>query len=101
MALLTGETRTASIIALTETVLYEITKDDFAPLFEEHPDLMQRMSDVLTQRTINRERHKILDQMSPPDEKTLSNQIFRKIQDFFARPSEQGYMLSEKENKNR
>ena len=39
MALLTGAIRTADIIALTQTRLIEITREDFEPLLKEHPEI--------------------------------------------------------------
>jgi branched-chain amino acid transport system substrate-binding protein len=51
-ALMTGEQRTATIVAIAETVLYEITRADIAPLIAKQPEVSERISQVLTQREI-------------------------------------------------
>lgn len=50
MALLTGEERTATVIALTDTYLFEITKEDIAGLMAEQPEVSELISKILTQR---------------------------------------------------
>jgi branched-chain amino acid transport system substrate-binding protein len=82
MALLTGEKRTASIFALTETYLYEITKDDIAPLIEKEPRISRLLSDILTKRKMSTEARKPGEEMGF-DKATLATQIFNKIQTFF------------------
>jgi potassium-dependent mechanosensitive channel len=83
MALLTGEKRTASIISLTETRLYEITKEDIAPLLEEEPRISKVLSDILTQRKMSTEAQKGSEDEEGFDKETLATQIFNKIQTFF------------------
>jgi branched-chain amino acid transport system substrate-binding protein len=51
-ALMTGEQRTATIVAIAETVLYEITRADIAPLIAKQPEVSERISQVLTQREL-------------------------------------------------
>ena len=48
MALLTGEPRSATIISVTETWLYEVTKEDIAPLLTQSPHITKLLSDILT-----------------------------------------------------
>jgi branched-chain amino acid transport system substrate-binding protein len=50
MALLTGEDRTATVVALVDTSLFELTKHDIKPLIEEQPEVSEMISKVLTQR---------------------------------------------------
>lgn len=83
MALLTGEKRTASIVALAETTVYEITKHDIAPLLEREPEISKRISAILTERKIATESQKSVSQREKIDRNTLSAQIFNKIQSFF------------------
>lgn len=52
MALLTGQERTATIIALNETYLFEIIKEDILPLLQQQPEVSQLISTVLTQRQL-------------------------------------------------
>lgn len=44
MALLTGETRTADVVALNDVVVVEITKDALQPILRDHPDLAGAVS---------------------------------------------------------
>ncbi len=50
MALFTGQERTATISAITDTILLEIIKDDIVPLMREQPEVTQLISKILTQR---------------------------------------------------
>ncbi len=50
MALLTGEPRTATIIAVTSTHLFEIGKADIAPLLEKEPEVYAFLEQVLQER---------------------------------------------------
>jgi len=52
MSLLTGEPRSATVIARDEVTVIEITKADFAVLVEAQPDLLSRVSEVLAQRAL-------------------------------------------------
>ncbi|HYO56360.1 mechanosensitive ion channel family protein [Archangium sp.] len=50
MSLLTGEPRTATVVALTDVVLLELGRPVFARLFEEHPELAPKLSGMLAHR---------------------------------------------------
>ena len=50
MAVLTGEPRTASVVALTDTTLVGMARSDFAELFTRDPPLAQALTAVLAQR---------------------------------------------------
>ncbi len=83
MGLLTGESRTATIISVTETWLYEVTKEDIAPLIEREPRISRRMSDILTERKMATEAKKQSKDAKEFDKATIAAQIFNKIQNFF------------------
>ncbi|MEM7180781.1 MAG: ABC transporter substrate-binding protein [Spirochaetota bacterium] len=84
MSLLTGETRTASIDAGTDTVLYEITKEDIAPLIEKQPEVMQPLSEVLMRRKMATESEKDQHLASQKDkENQFKESLQQKIQRFF------------------
>ncbi|HEX6087815.1 MAG TPA: mechanosensitive ion channel family protein [Thermoanaerobaculia bacterium] len=53
MALLTGETRVADVIALTDVVAIEITKEAFQPVLQEHPQLAAAISAKVSERRGN------------------------------------------------
>lgn len=50
MALLTGENRAADIVAMTDVVAIEITKDALQPVLHDHPDLASAISAKVTER---------------------------------------------------
>ncbi|HXH40595.1 MAG TPA: mechanosensitive ion channel family protein [Thermoanaerobaculia bacterium] len=50
MALLTGETRTADVVALTDVTALEIGKDSLQPILSNHPDLVEAITAKILQR---------------------------------------------------
>ncbi len=62
MALLTGETRTANVVALTDVIVIEITRDALKPIMEKNPQLAA----AITQRVMER-RQKLNDILSASD----------------------------------
>ncbi len=50
MSLLTGEPRSATVVALTDVVLLELDRPVFARLFDEHPELAPKLSGMLAHR---------------------------------------------------
>jgi eukaryotic-like serine/threonine-protein kinase len=50
MALLTGEPRSANVDALTNMKLWELKREDFDRVSEEHPDLREFLFELLTNR---------------------------------------------------
>jgi branched-chain amino acid transport system substrate-binding protein len=50
MALLTGEARTADIVALTDVVAIEIGKDALDPVLHDHPELAEAITAKVMQR---------------------------------------------------
>jgi len=83
MALLTGEPRNASIIAITNCILYEITQCDIAPLFNEYPEIAEILCNELTRRTVNRKKKKDKYNSEKIDKEALSNSILTRITSYF------------------
>ncbi|NJL58312.1 MAG: cyclic nucleotide-binding domain-containing protein [Desulfobacteraceae bacterium] len=83
MALLTGEARAASIVSITETYLYEITKNDIAPFLEREPQITRLLSNILTERKLATEAQKNQVQTQKIDKETIYDQMLSKIQSFF------------------
>ncbi len=50
MALLTGEMRTADVVATTDVVAVEITKESLQPILNGHPDMARAISHQIMQR---------------------------------------------------
>jgi len=80
MSLLTGEPRSANVIAKSKGVLLELTKENLAPIFEKSPKLIDEISQILTERNLANE--KALSSSSDHHEKTnqikvLAQKIFK------------------------
>ncbi len=58
MALLTGETRIADVVALNEVVVVEITKDALQPILYDHPDLAGAVSAKVLERRGGLDAHR-------------------------------------------
>jgi methyl-accepting chemotaxis protein/CRP-like cAMP-binding protein len=82
-SLLTGEPRSASVIALTECNAYEIKKEDIAPFIEQEPRIAERLSAILTERRMDTETKKNRYEAHKLDRDTLYAQTLQKIQQFF------------------
>ncbi len=83
MALLTGEARTASIKAVSETHVFEVTRDHIAPLIARQPEMSVILTEELTRRTINRETKKSAHEAGKIDREALFSRLFNKMQAFF------------------
>lgn len=55
MSLLTGEKRSATIVALTDMQVVELGKDTLAPIIAESPELLEQLSDMLARRRMQNE----------------------------------------------
>jgi potassium-dependent mechanosensitive channel len=83
MALLTGEPRTASIVAVSDIYVYEITKEDILPLINNEPQVSVLISKILTERQIATAAKKTSATAEVIDEKSMMSQFLNKIQNFF------------------
>jgi len=82
MALLTGEPRGATVRALTNTVVLEITKEDIMPLFDRQPEVMRQLAEIMALRKLASE--KLVDRAVIEERKAeLSARIFRAITSLF------------------
>jgi len=83
MALLTGEPRGATVSTITPSQVFEITKDDFALVIKEFPEITEDLSKVLTRRTLENLRKKDAHYASVTEEQSLARAILSKIGRFF------------------
>jgi branched-chain amino acid transport system substrate-binding protein len=83
MALLTGETRTATIQAVTNSQLYEITKGDIAPLISLEPNIAHALTDVLAERKLATASKKEEGGSADEIKASFSRHILKSIQRFF------------------
>jgi small-conductance mechanosensitive channel len=80
MGLLTGEPRTATVIAEEETEVLEIDNVSLKPIFEENPELVESFSRIVEERRT----HLAEKQSEQNDVKTAENTgVFQSIKKFF------------------
>jgi len=96
MALLTGEPRSATVAAVTDTELLTVSKDDLREVIVAHPEVEKIISKVLAQRQLRTEqaREEAEEVRATRDGRVeskggstleqLSEQLLRKIQAFFS-----------------
>jgi CRP-like cAMP-binding protein len=85
IGLLTGKPRTATVIAATEVVAYEITRDCIMPLVNTYPDVLETMSRVMAERQMREQyffenMHK---KEVTQETQRLSDEILASILSFF------------------
>ena len=73
MALLTGERRTADVVALDDVVALEIGKDSLQPVLQKHPELAKAISSQVMQRRDHLES--VLEEEVEEEEMTLLTRI--------------------------
>ncbi len=82
MSLLTGAGRTATVVALNEVETVEITKQVFASLVKDNPEILGRLSELLAQRQLAN------DQWTPETASQTVEQVrsglLGKLREFFA-----------------
>jgi branched-chain amino acid transport system substrate-binding protein len=83
MALLTGEARMATVRALTRTVVLEITKDDIKPLFDQQPEAMQQVAEIVAIRRAATEARLSEGLGIGAKKAQLTDRIFHTIMGFF------------------
>ena len=85
MSLLTGEPRSATVTALGEILLYEITNADFAVILSARSELFESLSRLAAERRLGHAGHKTGGLIEPADDVTsgLSQQILARMSAFF------------------
>ena len=84
MSLLTGETRQATITALSTTKAVTITKNDIAPLLRENPELVTTLSELIAKRQkSNQSIQEQLDVNNIKKKNSLISSITNKMKSWF------------------
>ena len=80
MSMLTGEPRTATVVAVEETEVLRIDKNAIKPIFEANPDLVSSISEMIEER-----RELLRSLAEPADEAEVSREkgLLRSIRRFF------------------
>jgi small-conductance mechanosensitive channel/CRP-like cAMP-binding protein len=81
MSLLTGEPRSATVVAISNSALFRLDKAALAPLFERHPHLPRQLGEIMAQRQLANLAAQNQDE--PPPRETLVSDIARRIRSFF------------------
>ncbi|HSP16292.1 MAG TPA: mechanosensitive ion channel family protein [Thermoanaerobaculia bacterium] len=77
MALLTGEARTADVVAVTDVTAIEISKDALQPVLRDHPELSRVISSKVTERRMR--LHEL--QAASPEEEEMT--LLTRIRTYF------------------
>ena len=80
MSLMTGETRTATVVAKTDVECYIVDKEAFQEIVQEKPELAGTISDILSRRQVALGVQRSL---TPVPSAAQSNQLRSKIAAFF------------------
>lgn len=85
MALLTGEPRSATILAATDTVAFEVTKAHVTALLQARPEIAGTVSALMAERKIGTIQALESASLAEREEasRSLSEQILNRIKDFF------------------
>ena len=85
MALLTGEARAASAQAKTEVICYEISKEILSPIFQESPELLEKISALMATRKIRLQKIETdaCAEIDSAEETTTCNWLLQNMRNFF------------------
>lgn len=86
MSLLTGEPRTATIVAISEVVVYVMGHAAFREILKKHPTLAEEMSRVLVSRQLEIEQLRVVSPETEVEKQVIdrSRQLLAKIRQFFS-----------------
>ncbi len=85
MALLTGEPRAASAQAETEVICYEIDKEILLPIFQESPELLEKISALMATRKVRLQKIETAAgaQADSAEEESTSHWLLQSMRNFF------------------
>lgn len=85
MSLLTGEPRSATIICVTDSVIFEIRKEDITQILHNRPEMAEQITRVIARRrtTIDEANKNITREQAQEKRKNIADQILHKMAHFF------------------
>ncbi len=87
MSLLTGEPRSASIVALTDAALYELRKEDLSPLLMQRAELGEALAELMTARQRwGRARLEALENVRELEPRSSPARMLSRLRNFFGLP---------------
>jgi len=81
MSLLTGEPRSATVVAVEDAVLFELDRPGFKQLFAGHPELAAQFSTILAERRLQLQA--LADATLPPSDHPEANRILARLRQIF------------------
>ena len=83
----TGEKRSATVCALTDAVLYEITKENIAILLETYPEIAGVLAQTIAERQLQNSTAaaQFLAETRAQQKQTMAEQLMRSMTKFFGR----------------
>jgi branched-chain amino acid transport system substrate-binding protein len=85
VALLTGEPRSATIVAATEVELYEVTRDHLMELLHNRPEIAEQMTETISAHRLRDLEN--IDKLTPEEQeaetKNLVQQMLGKVKKLF------------------
>ena len=84
MSLLTGNLTTASVFAHSETYIIQIGKKILEKLFNERPELIQQMSEIIVERQFSNKKYMEKHDHKKNTKASLISQLFDSITNFFS-----------------
>jgi small-conductance mechanosensitive channel/CRP-like cAMP-binding protein len=81
MSLLTGEPRSATVVAVVDSVLFELDRPGFGELFIGHPGLATQLSTILAERRLQLQA--VANANLPPSDHPEANRILARLRQIF------------------
>jgi small-conductance mechanosensitive channel/CRP-like cAMP-binding protein len=87
MALLTGEPRSATVVALCEAIVFELSDEHLRPMLHDRAELAERLSDLMASRARrNAEKRASALKPMPPAPIPQRHDLLNRLRRFFALP---------------
>jgi len=80
-----GESGTATVKAITDSVLYEITKADIAPFVKDRSKITERLIEIMTERKMETDIAKEIVSCQEEEKQAISKQILDKVRRIFGK----------------
>ncbi len=86
MTLLTGEARSATVKAETDSLLYEIVKEDMEALLKTRPEIAESLSQIMAQRLLERETfmQNLPTEQQEAEVNNFASQLLTRMRNFFS-----------------
>jgi CRP-like cAMP-binding protein len=88
MGLLTGDKRSASVVAVTDVECLRLDKEDFIDVLHTRPIIAEHISEILSTRRdeLNEARGHLHDQVAKERHKIAQHDLVHRIRNFFKIP---------------